>query len=214
MLDFDGVVLESAAVKGAAFRALFAEHPQHVDRIAQYHVDNGGLSRYEKFHWIYRELLRRPLTEDEMGVLDRRFEALIADAMRACPFVPGARAFIAARAASAPLFVASGAPERELRAIVRARGLHAFFSGVYGSPRNKTELLRAIAAEADVAPADMLFVGDGRQDWEAAQALGVPFVARVAPGDADRFGPGPLAVVQDLAELAARWPLPAPDPHR
>jgi phosphoglycolate phosphatase-like HAD superfamily hydrolase len=207
VFDFDGVVLESAAAKGAAFRALFADQPRHVDAIAAYHEDNGGMSRYEKFRWIYRELLRVPLSDEETAVLDARFGALIADTMRCCPFVPGARAFIEARAAQMPLFVASGTPERELRGIVADRGLAPFFRGVYGSPRGKTVLLRAILDETGVAAEQTLFVGDGRQDRDAARAFGVPFVARVPAGEVNRFGPGPVAVVEDLAALEAQWPL-------
>ena len=78
------------------------------DRLEQYHLDHMGLSRYEKFAWMYREMLQRPLPPAEMDDLDRRFGASIARQMRECPFVPGAREFFQARAARVPMFVASG----------------------------------------------------------------------------------------------------------
>ena len=53
IFDFDGVILESVSVKTAAFRQLFSFAPEHVDEIVQYHLDNGGMSRFDKFRYIY-----------------------------------------------------------------------------------------------------------------------------------------------------------------
>ena len=197
-------MLDSVALKSAAFRALFAEHPEHLDAIEAFHRDNGGMSRYDKFRWIFRDLLHRPLSDGEMHTLDRRFGELLAASMRSCAFVRGAREFIEAHAARVPLFIASGTPEPELRAIVRDRGLAAFFRGVYGSPSNKTELLRDIIREAGVEAGDVLFIGDGRQDYEAACELGVPFIG-IAPAIVPAVFPDALLVAADLDELARRW---------
>jgi phosphoglycolate phosphatase-like HAD superfamily hydrolase len=205
VLDFDGVVLESLGVKGHAFRELFAEYPEHLDTIEQFHYDNAGMSRFQKFTWIYGELLGRSLSHAEMCALDVRFRGLVADAMRSCPFVSGAREFIDAHKDQEQLFIASGTPEDELRAIVSDRGLAGAFRGVYGSPRSKAELLRAIAREVEAEPAALLFIGDGRQDWEAAAEVQVPFVARVPPGGSASFAAAPVAVVGDLRELERLW---------
>lgn len=197
-------MLDSVALKGAAFRALFADHPEHLDAIEAFHRENGGMSRYDKFRWIFRDLLHRPLSDGEMQTLDRRFGEVVATAIRSCALARGAREFIEASAARLPLFVASGTPEAELRAIVRDRGLAPFFRGVYGSPRNKADLLRHILGEAGVKAGDALFVGDGRQDYEAARELGVPFVG-VSPEANDQRFPSAAMVVVDLRELMMRW---------
>src|SRR5207245_1866358 len=122
-LDFDGVILESVDLKTRAFRALFKDYPQHLDRIAQFHLDNTGLSRYEKFDVIYREFLGLSLSGEEKDRLGREFGRLVEREILECPFVPGARRFLDLVAFSYPVFVVSGAPENELRGIVEARGL-------------------------------------------------------------------------------------------
>lgn len=206
VLDFDGVILESVGIKGAAFRALFAQYPQHQDRIEQFHYDNSGMSRYEKFAWIYRDLLRRPLTAETVAVLDRQFGDAVASALRTCPFVAGAREFIERRATDGyRLCIASGTPEPELRVIVNDRGLTPFFSAVYGAPRTKAALLQTIADESDVPVDALLFIGDGRQDCEAAMEVGASFIARRLPTNADFFARSTPAVA-DLFELMERWP--------
>ncbi|HXW99392.1 MAG TPA: HAD family hydrolase, partial [Methanomicrobiales archaeon] len=67
ILDFDGVVLESVGVKTAAFRTLFSFVPAHVDKIVEYHRRNTGVSRFDKFRYIYREILKDPLSEEQFA---------------------------------------------------------------------------------------------------------------------------------------------------
>ena len=90
VFDFDGTLVESIDTKTEAFRVLFADHPEHVDRIVALHLEQGGRSRYEKFAMIYRDVLRREPQPGEFDRLGKRFEALVFDAVVKCPFVPGA----------------------------------------------------------------------------------------------------------------------------
>lgn len=203
VLDFDGVVLESVAVKTRAFRELIAADSELQDRIERFHLDNLGLSRYQKFTWIYEELLKRPLAPDEMNRLDRRFAESIASLMRTCSFVPGALEFLRCHAPRWPLFVASATPEGELRSILADRGLTAFFTQIYGAPTTKADALRRVVRDVGGRPEDTLFVGDSRHDAEAAREVGVTFIARVTAG-ANGFDNMPVVRVTDLAELQRR----------
>ena len=50
IFDCDGVILDSNILKSEAFEhALTLEDKSDVERLIQYHKDNGGISRYEKF---------------------------------------------------------------------------------------------------------------------------------------------------------------------
>lgn len=206
VFDFDGVILESVDTKTRAFQRLFAGYPEHQPSIVRLHLENAGMSRYEKFRRIYAEMLDLPLANDEMARLDRDFRVLVASEIERCPFVPGACQFLERQAGERPLFVASGTPERELRDIVRSRALDRYFAGVYGSPPPKDVLLDRIQREVRTGASSLLFVGDGRQDFEAAAAMGIRFVARVAPGTPNPFPSGPLATVADLTGLQQMWP--------
>lgn len=199
VLDFDGVVVESLDVKMRAFAELFRDHPDHVEAIVAHHRAYPGVSRYEKFHHIYATLLRRPLAAAEMRRLDRRFSALVRDAVVACPFVKGARPFLRFASARVPVFVASATPQAELRWIVRQRELAPFFAGVYGSPASKADTIAAIGTRLGVETRDMLFVGDAVSDRDAARATGARFIARVP--EAGKVFARPF--VRDLAELHA-----------
>lgn len=199
MLDFDGVVVESIEVKTRAFAELFGDHPEHVPAIVAHHRAHPGVSRYEKFRYIYAHLLRRPLTAREMARLDRKFSRLVRDAVVGCPFVKGAKPFLRFASARVPVFVASATPQNELRWIVRKRGLAPFFEGVYGSPASKREALERVSGRLRVDPGALLFVGDATADRDAAKAAGARFVARV-PKTGKVFA---RPYVRDLAELHA-----------
>jgi phosphoglycolate phosphatase-like HAD superfamily hydrolase len=205
VFDLDGVILESVDLKAQAFRRLFAAYPEHLDEIVRLHLENGGLSRYEKLRRIYRDYLRLPLTEADTARLDAEYRALVADDMQRCPFVAGADTFIRRRAAAYPLFIASGTPEEELRALIDARGLGACFTGVYGSPCPKTTLLGAIVDELAVPAARLVFIGDTIQDYEAAAATAMRFVGREPAGQASPFPSPPRLVLRDLNELETAW---------
>ena len=59
--DFDGVILESVDIKGWAFGKLFESYPEHVDEIVAFHFANGGMSRFDKFRYIYKNILNKKM---------------------------------------------------------------------------------------------------------------------------------------------------------
>ena len=198
--DLDGVILESVAIKLEAMQVLFAGHEAHLAEIAALHERHAGISRYVKFDAIYRDILDTPLAPEARDELGRKFSNLVVEKVLACPFVPGAREFLEAHHRSTPLFVVSGTPDEELAAIVSGRGLAPYFKGVYGTGRGKAEILRSILANLTCTARDLVFVGDGLTDFEAARAVAVPFVGRVREGEDSPF-PASTAIVLDLTEL-------------
>jgi phosphoglycolate phosphatase-like HAD superfamily hydrolase len=206
VFDFDGVILESTGIKTDAFRQIFAQWPAEVDAIVEYHLRNAGMGRIEKLRTIYRDFLHLPLSLADEERLDRTFAERVVARVLACPFVPGAPEFLAWSSTRYPLFVASGVPQDELRDIVAQRDLTRFFGGVYGSPRNKVQILADIRAERGWAPEQMLLIGDALTDSRAAAAAGAAFVGRVPEGQPDIFeAERRLVVVKDLNELLRVW---------
>ncbi|KQC04407.1 MAG: haloacid dehalogenase [Methanoculleus sp. SDB] len=203
ILDFDGVILESVLVKTDAFRELFSFAPEHLDEIVNFHLNNGGMSRFDKFRYIYAHILLEPLSEERFLWLGSRFSELVFDGVLASSFVDGAEELLRVCSKHIPLFIVSATPEGEIREIVRRRNLDRYFTGVYGSPRSKSDCIRAILAMTGVPPESVLFVGDAHNDLQAAKEAGVRFVGRVTPRQPNRFTgePGVDHVISDLYEL-------------
>ena len=57
ILDFDGTLVESVGVKDEAFALLFKDFPEHLDDIMQYHISHNATIRFEKFEYIFNNIL-------------------------------------------------------------------------------------------------------------------------------------------------------------
>jgi HAD superfamily hydrolase (TIGR01549 family) len=204
ILDFDGVILESVSVKTEAFHTLFSFVPEQVDEIVQFHIDNGGMSRYDKFRYIYKNILKEDLTQQKFGELSEKFAAIVFEEVIKASFVPGAQEFLETYHTKIPLYVVSATPEDELCQIIQKRGLAHYFRKMFGAPRKKTECIKEILNLTGISPDSVIFVGDAKNDFEAARAAGVRFVGRIKSGNANRFSglSGVETVIPDLHELA------------
>lgn len=196
-LDFDGVVIESVAVKLDAFKRLFASEPNSVE-IARYLDAHNGVDRYTKFRHIWTVMLGRAYSPEVEAKLDTDFSSLIMEAVLACPFVPGAEEFL--RNATLPLYVISAMPLYELKIIVEKRGLAGRFKGLFGSPGRKADQLREVLAAEKLAPSELVFVGDAENDRKAAVEAGVAFIGR---RNAEEFSKPLPPLLADLRGLSA-----------
>lgn len=201
LFDFDGVLVESADIKTAAFRLLYREHGDAVVAAAvAHHMAHGGISRRQKIRHCHRTLLGIDLTPADLDALCLRFSELVEDEVVAAPMVPGAEALLDRLAGRLPLFIVSGTPHPELMRIVARRGLDPLFTGIFGSPPEKPPIIRAILAGHGIAAADAWFIGDAMTDHDAARACGLPFIGRIARDGWNPFPPG-TRLIRDLADL-------------
>ncbi len=204
ILDFDGVILESVDIKTKAFKELFKEYPEHLDGIAEYHLKNGGLSRYKKFSYIYSKILKKqPPEKKQLEKMGELFSKIVLQEMISCPYVHGALEFLDEYSKKTKMFIASGTPEDELRYITDKRGISHYFRGIYGTPKTKPEILSNILKENRIENEDAIFIGDSINDYEGAKIAGIPFIARINKIDKSGLMQYKLTSVNDLAELAS-----------
>lgn len=176
VFDCDGVILDSVPVKTRAFARLVEPYGREaMDRFVMYHTVHGGVSRYKKFAWFFREVLGREISEQESAAWGRRFAEYALDEVRRCPLIPGVQEVLDAWRGRLPLYVCSGAPQEELNLVLRERGLDGCFAGIHGSPPAKAPLLAKIVRLAGVEPQAVLMVGDAVTDRNAAEDVGTRF---------------------------------------
>lgn len=121
IFDFDGVIADSIAMKAEAFRETFSFVPEHQDEIVQYHLDNGGMSRFVKFRFIYNEILQQELTKEQEKWLGDRYAGIIREKMFTIPLVQGALLLLKHCFSRLPLYVVSATPEEEMLEIADRR---------------------------------------------------------------------------------------------
>ena len=199
ILDFDGIILETNHIKGKGFVHLFREYPQDIqEKVKEAHRINGGLSRYKIFEIVYRDFLKKPLTEDIKNRLAQEFSDYCYKEILRAAFVPGMDTFLSWAYQKYPLFIISGTPEDEVRNTVKVHKLDKYFKGIYGSPRTKTQLCQFILDEFNYSTSDVIFVGDSINDLEGAEETGIPFVARIRNDNAEIFENKDVYKVEDF----------------
>lgn len=177
VFDCDGVLLDSMAVKTEAFGELFRTWGDDAaEMMIRYHVDNGGMGRYEKFKYFFRQCLDKDASDRDISELDKRYRALALQKVLASPFVPGAEEFVAAYGEQLPLAVASGTPQQELEDVLEARGMAQHFRRICGTPPPKHVSLQHFVRDYQLDARRVLMIGDSTTDREAAEIAGTRFL--------------------------------------
>ncbi len=201
IFDFDGVILESAHIKTAAFRELFSKWPEDKARAGLvHHLNNTGINRFVKFRYFYENILREEYTPEIEKQMGDEFERLVFQQVLAAPLVSGAAEFLENHSDKYKFFIASGTPDQELKTIVLEKKLDKYFTEVNGAPATKDRIIESILGTNGYERADVVFVGDGESDMKAAQKTGISFILR-RTGENQNIVPLAGNVINDLNEL-------------
>lgn len=204
--DFDGVIAESVNVKTEAFYNLYLPYGNEIaEKVRRHHLDNGGMSRFEKFRHYQTHLLRQPEPVDEKVVKDlaARFSELVLEGVINAPYVPGVEIFLQEECGKMDFYILSGTPTEEMRLIVKERGLDSCFKGIFGSPESKSHWSAALLAEHGYRPEEVLFIGDATSDQKAARENGLIFLLRRHADNKDIFADYNGYSIADFKDIAA-----------
>ncbi len=175
--DFDGTIVESDEIKIDAFREIFSNFDcDKVERLVEYHVKHGGLSRYEKFRYFYSEILEADISNELLDELGRKFSEIVFDKVIQAPLVAGFRDFAEKYFREIPCFVASGTPTEELIEVAEAKDLSKYFREIAGSPPKKLHVVENFLERYRFHPAKCVFFGDSETDLDSAKHFDMKFV--------------------------------------
>lgn len=180
VFDCDGVVLNSNKVKTKAFyKAALPYGEAAAQAMVDYHVANGGVSRYKKFAYFLEQIApgyaeqRKQLPNLEE--LLQAYAGYVREGLLSCEIAPGLEA-LRKQTSSARWLIVSGGDQAELRDVFAQRDIAKWFDGgIFGSPDTKDDILSRELASGNIQhPA--LFLGDSKYDYQAAKAVGLDFV--------------------------------------
>ena len=180
IFDFDGVILESLEIKTNAFKKLYKSYGKEiVDKVAMHHLENGGVSRYEKFKIYHNQFLDIDLSMTNLQELSNKFSRIVMNEIIHVPFVKGAKEFIKKYHKKYFLFISSATPAGELTLICQKRKLSKYFKGIFGSPDPKTGHISHILDNWPIKKHEVVFIGDSASDRYAAKNQEINFIFRV-----------------------------------
>jgi phosphoglycolate phosphatase-like HAD superfamily hydrolase len=176
VFDCDGVLLDSNRIKTEAFRNVANQFGNKASELlVDFHVKNGGISRYYKFEYLFVEILGREIVKTEIDELVSQFAVYVYKELLKCPLAEGLKELREATKSTKWLIV-SGGDQNELRREFSERGLSKYFDGgIFGSPTDKDEILANEIKNEDIIHPS-LFLGDSRYDYEVADRAGLDFV--------------------------------------
>jgi phosphoglycolate phosphatase-like HAD superfamily hydrolase len=204
ILDYDGVIAESNAIKTQAMSLLFEGNQKDIqDRMVEYHLNNEGVSRKEKFRYYYKELLRKNFSEQEINELSDKFSTLVVSKVIKSKKVAGVYDFLEKYYKKLNLFISTGTPSEEIVEILEATNMRMFFKDCFGSPEKKGEHITTILERLDCKRDEIIFVGDSRTDLEAANSNDLSFILRTHPGNTDLAKIKNMITINDFYDLTA-----------
>ena len=200
VLDFDGVIAESNAIKNGAFEEFFALYPAHQESMRAFHQEHHAKPRRFKFTYYAQELSGLADDTEAIEQMAAKFSTLLSDKVIRCAEVPGARQFLEEFHSLVPLYISSMTPHEELLRIVEARGLMPFIKQAFGNPPHaKDVVVRQVLAWEGLQPQEVVFVGDSASDYEVALNTGLVFMGR---DSGQVFPDTDLTLYADLYEIA------------
>ena len=176
VFDCDGVILNSNRIKTQAFydvAKVYGHEPAQI--LKDYHILNGGISRYEKFEYLLTGILHRPIVKQELENLLLKFSKEVKKALLTCEVAKNIKE-LKEKTKHAKWLIVSGGDQAELREVFAQRGLDIYFDGgIFGSPDNKNTILKNEKEKHNIT-GKSLFLGDSMYDYQVANTAGLDFI--------------------------------------
>lgn len=179
VFDCDGVLLNSNIIKTKAFYHCVLPYGEAAAQaFLDYHVKNGGISRYKKFEYFMDKIvpsLAENMVNPDIEQLLSEYAKRVKKELLQCEIAESLHT-LRQKTQYTNWLVVSGSDQQELREIFAMRGLTELFDGgVFGSPETKDEILVREIQNGNIQQS-ALFLGDSRYDHEAACNAGLDFI--------------------------------------
>ncbi|MCG7753914.1 HAD family hydrolase [Flavihumibacter cheonanensis] len=164
-------------IRKLGFVEALRDFPQDkVDKLLKYHEQNGGLSRYHKFEYFYKQILQQPFEPSDILQLADAFSKIMkARLTDPANLIQETLEFIKKNRERYRFFIASGSDEKELRYLCDELAISEFFESIHGSPTPKIKLVEDILRKFSLPSTETILIGDAHNDFEAASRNNIAF---------------------------------------
>tara|TARA_B100001029_G_C14938555_1_gene381846 strand:- start:36 stop:680 length:645 start_codon:yes stop_codon:yes gene_type:complete len=176
IFDFDGVVLDSVAIKNKVFSKTVSGYNKIIQKkFINFHLNNLGLSRYYKYEFLCRKLLKLKTTQYLKKKLVDDYSKILNKEIKNTKYIKGIKKFII-KNKEKNLFISSGTPQKELRKICSERKISKYFLKILGSPKTKYQHLKYLKNKYKFSKNNTVFFGDAVADFNAAKKYDLTFI--------------------------------------
>lgn len=166
--DCDGVILDSNKLKSDLFFsiALNFSNKENARKLFSFHISNGGISRFEKFEYFFKYLLKQDNYQQELTKALNLFSEKSMIQLKVCPYITGAIEFISAIPKNKKIFLVTGGSEVDVKEIFTDRNIDHLFTKILGSPRTKYEIIDSLDFNRNMKS---IYWGDSKLDYEVSK---------------------------------------------
>lgn len=175
IFDCDGVVLNSNQIKSYAFyETTKSLGSKEANELVDYHISNGGISRYLKFQYFLEEISPESSKFCTIESLLNEYSKLVKSLLLKSEFNQSLYK-LWNKYGKIPWLIVSGGDQKELRDLFRDRNKDKYFQGgIYGSPKDKISHFRELVS-SNFIHYPLIYFGDSKYDYLAAKECDIDF---------------------------------------
>ena len=176
IFDFDGVILNSHKVKTEAFYDVCKYYGNNIGiKAKNFHKKHIGKSRYFKFKFIFKKILKKKININELSLLDNKFDCFIKKKIKKKEPSKNLLKFLKNNYKFHDFYISTGTPQNKIKKILKEKKLISYFKKVYGSPKSKLEHIDLIKKKNK----KVLFIGDSYEDFEVSRKKKINFLLKI-----------------------------------
>ena len=179
VFDCDGVILNSNKIKTRAFKiASFPFGHEASSSLVDYHLKNGGISRYAKFDYFLENIVSINSEKNKELYLNKMLKVYSEKTKKGLldsEITYGLRT-LRNKTKDSSWSIVSGGDQAQLNSVfAKKKIMHLFNGGIFGSPDTKNQILnRELVRGSIKLPA--LFLGDTELDHQVSVTNGLDFI--------------------------------------
>ena len=188
IFDFDGVILDSLDCKTEAFYQMYLPYGKDIaEKVKDYHINNGGVSRFEKFKYWHKNYLNQGISNKKIEELANQFSKIVFDKVLSSNQIKGSFDFIKKYHENYQFFIVTGTPDYEIKKITKELKIDNYFIEVLGSPKDKFQWCEYLNSIYHLNADETIFIGDALSDFNAAKKFGFHFALRIEAYNKELF---------------------------
>ncbi len=188
VFDFDGVLVDSNSLKRGAFYDLLVGIHGITKKMVDdtwAEIDGQNKTRFEFIRVVFSKIGKSG-GELEGMVKDysEKYDEIVQKGIKSSGLITGAWETLENLSKTHHIYIDSATPDGNLQKTADMLGIRKFFKGIHGkevmgfftSKDSKKTILKKIMELEKVSGGEVLFVGDGEADREAAEAYSCRFI--------------------------------------
>ena len=180
IFDFDGVIINSHKVKTLAFYNVFKVYGDLYGlKAKKFHLEHIGKSRYFKFKYILKNILKSKVTKKKILNLDKEFDHFVQKRIKKMYPSHHLIRFLKNKNNLFNIYISTGTPQANIVKTLKEKKILKYFDKVYGSPKSKIKNIKMIKKNDKKNDKKNIFIGDSFEDFKAAKNSNIEFILKI-----------------------------------